>query len=116
MKAQARQGWNRKKPQGRTKRSAVPRAAQRMESDLHLRCLVSWTASIHCGRCRGLMYRIQLRDWGGSRGQDGCDALQCIACGDVIDPVIMKNRRWSAQSAMVRRRAREGRPRFAMAL
>lgn len=112
MKAQERQCWNRKKPQGRTKgSSAVSRVAQRMQSGLQFRCLLTRTASIHCGRCHGLMYRILLRDWGGSRGQDGCDALQCIACGDIIDPVIMRNRRRVRQLPMVRRRAGEGRPR-----
>lgn len=85
--------------------SEVPRVAQRMESGLQWRCLVTWTASIHCGRCRGLMYRILLRDWGGSRGQDGCEALQCIACGDIIDPVIMRNRRRVRQPPMVGRKA-----------
>lgn len=116
MRSQELRCWNRKKPQGRKKGSAVPRGAQRMESRLPLRCLVTCTASIHCGRCHGLMYRIQLRDWGGSRGQDGCDALQCITCGDIIDPVIVKNRRGSKPSPMVRRKTHEGRPRIAMAL
>ena len=112
MKAQKRQCWNRKKPQGRTKGSKVTRGAQRMESRLQFRCLLTRTASIHCERCHGLMYRILLRDWGGSRGQDGCDALQCIACGNIIDPVIMRNRRRVSQLPMVRRRTpREGRPR-----
>ena len=48
--------------------SEVPRVAQRMESGLPWQCPVTWTASIHYGRCRGLMYRIQLRD-GGEPGQ-----------------------------------------------
>lgn len=74
------------------------------------------SASVRCGRCCGLLYRIQLRDWGGSRGQDGCDALQCIACGDIIDPLIVINRRRSSRAAMVHRKTREGRPRVALAL
>lgn len=75
-----------------------------------------WPAAEHCGRCRGLMYRIQLRDWGGGRGQDGCDALQCMVCGDIIDQVIARNRRCSGQATVVRRKTREGRPRIAMTL
>jgi len=75
-----------------------------------------WNPSVRCGRCCGLLCRIQLRDWGGSRGQDGCDALQCIACGDIIDPVIVINRRRSSRAAMGCRKTREGRPRVALAL
>lgn len=115
MKAQERQCWNREKSQGRTKKSEVLYVAQRMESRLQSRCLVTWTASSHCGRCRGLMCRIELRDWGGSRGQDGSDALQCILCGDIIDPVIMRNRRRVMQPPRVGRKA-EGRFRVTMAL
>lgn len=115
MKAQEPQCWNREKSQRRTKKSEAPHVAQRMESRLRSRSLVTWTASSHCGRCRGLMCRIELRDWGGSRGQDGHDALQCILCGDIIDPVIMRNRRRVKQPPRVGRKA-ERRFRVIMAL
>ena len=115
MKAQERKCWNWEKPQGRTKKSEAPHMAQRMESRLQSQCLVTWTASSHCGRCRGLMYRIELRDWRGSRGQDGRDALQCIVCGDIIDPVIMRNRRRVKQPPGVGRQV-EGRLRVTRAL
>ena len=59
MKAHARQCWNRKRLRGRAIGLEVPHVAQRMESELQLRCLVTWTASIHCGRCHGLMDRVE---------------------------------------------------------
>ena len=108
MKFQELQRLNEQELQGRTGGAEVLRVSEQMESELPLQCLVTWPASIHCGRCHGLMYRIQLRDWGGSRGQDGCDALQCIACGDIIDPIIVKHRRGSEQSPIVRRKTRDG--------
>lgn len=116
MRSQSPQNWNREALRGRTMGVEMPHIPARMESGLSVQGHVVWEASFHCGRCHGLMYRIQLRDWGGSRGQDGCDALQCIVCGDVIDPVIVKNRRDSEQSPMVRRKTRDGRPRVALAL
>lgn len=104
------------KPQRRTMRREVSRIRERVESGFGVRRQVVWPASVHCGRCRGLMYRIQLRDWGGGRGQGSCDALQCIVCGDIIDPVIARNRRCSGQPHVVRRKTPEGRRRIARAL
>ena len=45
-----------------------------------------------CHRCQGLMYPFELRDWVGGRGRDPWDAWQCIACGEIVDPVIVNNR------------------------
>ncbi len=63
----------------------------------------------HCERCRGLLYWTELREWDGSRGQDGCGALQCIGCGNIIDPVIVKNRRRVEAAAGVSGPVREPR-------
>ncbi len=49
-------------------------------------------ADSRCERCSGLLYWTELREWDGSRGQDSHGALQCILCGNIIDPVIVKNR------------------------
>jgi hypothetical protein len=49
-------------------------------------------AACRCERCSGLLYWTELREWDGSRGQDSHGALQCILCGNIIDPVIVKNR------------------------
>lgn len=59
--------------------------------------LPSWgvageAAACRCERCSGLLYWTELREWDGSRGQDSHGALQCILCGNIIDPVIVKNR------------------------
>jgi len=43
-------------------------------------------------RCQGLKYPFELCDWLGGRGQDLLDAWQCIACGEIVDPVIVTNR------------------------
>lgn len=95
------------KPHGRMTRRGMSGIRDRVGSGLGAQRQAVWPGSVHCGRCRGLMYRIQLRDWGGGRGQYGCDALQCIACGDIIDPVIARNRRCFGQSRVVRRKTRE---------
>lgn len=103
------------KPHGRIMRRGVSGIREQVGSGLGVRRQVVWPVLVHCGRCRGLMYRIQLRDWDGGRGQDSCNALQCIACGDIVDQVIARNRRCSGQSRAVRRKTREERRRVAMA-
>jgi hypothetical protein len=55
-------------------------------------------AASRCERCSGLLYWTELREWDGSRGQDSHGALQCILCGNVIDPVIVKNRQRTVAS------------------
>lgn len=56
-------------------------------------------AAPHCERCSGLLYWTELREWDGSRGQGHHGALQCIICGNIIDPVIVKNRQRALISA-----------------
>ena len=116
MKFQAPRPVLPEKPRGRTLRRKMSRIRERVEPGLGVQRQIIWPAAVHCGRCRGLMYRIQLRDWGGGLGQDRCDALQCIACGNIIDPVIVRNRRCFGQSRVVRRKTCEGRRRIPMAL
>ncbi len=45
---------------------------------------------MNCGRCGGQMYfqRFYARDDG-----DSFDGFKCIACGEIIDPQILENRR-----------------------
>ncbi len=57
-----------------------------------------------CTRCRGLMTREELRDWGGGKGNDWSSAFRCIPCGDIIDPVILKNRARGAGAATLRKK------------
>lgn len=93
-----------------------PRRHKQRDSGSRKGCRTDWTAAVHCDRCRGLLYRVWLRDWGGGPGQDSGEALQCIACGDIIDPVIVKNRRCSRRLTKVGRLTREEWPRVAIAL
>ena len=116
MRFQSSQQVCPEKPYGRIIRRGLSGTRERVGSGRGVRRQVVRPVSVHCGRCRGLMYRIQLRDWGGGPGQDSCDALQCIACGDIVDQVIARNRRCSGQSRVVRRKTREGRRRIPMAL
>jgi hypothetical protein len=47
---------------------------------------------MNCQRCHGLMYATELKDWHGGVGQDHCPAFRCIACGEIVDPLILLNR------------------------
>jgi len=47
---------------------------------------------MNCQRCHGLMYATELKDWHGGVGQDHCPALRCLACGEIVDPLILLNR------------------------
>ncbi len=51
------------------------------------------TGSIHCSRCKGLMVIEQSFD--SLIGTSEAEALlrRCVQCGEVIDPVILQNRR-----------------------
>lgn len=49
--------------------------------------------SIHCSRCRGLM--IVEESFDSALGAARTDFLvrRCVQCGEVVDPVILQNRR-----------------------
>jgi hypothetical protein len=44
-------------------------------------------------RCQGLMVKEELRDQSEGKGYNRSSAFRCISCGEVIDPVILQNRR-----------------------
>lgn len=46
-----------------------------------------------CWRCEGLMVVEQCSDLTGDAGHPDCQARRCVQCGEVIDPVILQNRR-----------------------
>ena len=46
-----------------------------------------------CCRCEGLMVVEQCSDLTGDAGHLDCQARRCVQCGEVIDPVILQNRR-----------------------
>lgn len=45
-----------------------------------------------CVRCSGLLVVDDCLDILGDAGEIECRVLRCIQCGDVTDPVIMRNR------------------------
>lgn len=45
-----------------------------------------------CRRCGGILVKEQCIDLGGSEGGYRFWASRCIQCGDLIDPVILRNR------------------------
>ncbi len=44
---------------------------------------------MRCPRCNGLMYAMEMRD---SHAMVRSAGLACILCGDIIDPIIARNR------------------------
>lgn len=45
-----------------------------------------------CPRCLGLMTKAFLADLEDDTGEFGFWALRCMQCGEIIDPVILRNR------------------------
>jgi hypothetical protein len=48
---------------------------------------------VRCWRCSGLMVVESCFDFAGDAGQRDCLTRRCVQCGEVIDPVILQNRR-----------------------
>lgn len=46
-----------------------------------------------CTRCRGLMVREHFIDLFDDTGQLSFNGWRCVCCGNVLDPVIVQNRR-----------------------
>ncbi len=67
---------------------------------------------MHCPRCNGLMYMMDLRD---PRSQNRSVGLVCLLCGEIVDPVIVGNRRRPPQEfyQISRTRRRRSRRRVA---
>jgi hypothetical protein len=65
MSSRELQRWNEEKPCEGALGSEMSRVGERRESGLGLQHPTVWESSFHCWRCRGLMYRIELRDLGG---------------------------------------------------
>lgn len=47
----------------------------------------------HCGRCRGLLVRDHFFDLLDDSGHLSFKGLRCVSCGNILDPLILKNRR-----------------------
>lgn len=61
---------------------------------------------MNCPRCQGLMCPAELRDWEGSSTQDCFHALRCILCGEIVDLLILSNRRRTIQREAIPRKGR----------
>ena len=55
-----------------------------------------------CNRCGGLMVSDFCVDLLNSTGELECAAKRCVQCGEVVDPVIQRNRRLRQESMNVR--------------
>jgi len=55
-----------------------------------------------CARCGGLMVNDFSMDLFNSTGELNFAARRCVQCGEVIDPVIERNRRLRQESRTVR--------------
>jgi hypothetical protein len=45
-----------------------------------------------CPRCHGFMSPVDLPLWAGNSGPENGQAWRCVACGEIIDQVIVRNR------------------------
>ncbi len=49
--------------------------------------------TVRCSRCGGLLVPEQCFDLLSDNGHLDFPAKRCVQCGDLVDPVILKNRR-----------------------
>jgi hypothetical protein len=61
----------------------------------------------HCHRCGGLLLLTYYQDIHDDTGQFDITALRCAMCGEVVDPVILKNRRGPAPNLLYGTKARK---------
>lgn len=59
-------------------------------------------AESHCARCGGLMVNDLCMDLLNSTGELDCAAKRCVQCGEVVDPVIQRNRLLGQESTAFR--------------
>ncbi|MCS6316364.1 MAG: hypothetical protein H8K05_01000 [Nitrospira sp.] len=52
-----------------------------------------------CDRCNGLMVSEQICDLQGCSSSLCVDCYRCLLCGDLVDALILENRRRSVSSA-----------------
>ena len=57
---------------------------------------------VRCWRCRGLMVVESCFDLVSDAGQLDCLTRRCVQCGEVIDPVILQNRRLQLEKNVAR--------------
>ena len=62
---------------------------------------------MRCWRCRGLMIVESSFDCAGDTVQLDCLTRRCVQCGEVIDPVILQNRRLQLGKTVARVQAEQ---------
>ena len=50
------------------------------------------SVKLTCSRCGGLMVQDFCTDFLNTTGEFDCSIARCVQCGDVVDPVIQRNR------------------------
>ncbi len=55
-----------------------------------------------CTRCGGLMVQEICLDLSNSTSELECATRRCVQCGDIVDPVILRNRDLPAGSLTIR--------------
>ena len=55
-----------------------------------------------CGRCGGLLVQDFCTDLLNGTGELDCSIAPCVQCGDVVDPVIQRNRHLQQTANTVR--------------
>lgn len=61
---------------------------------------------MRCPRCKGLMVDDWFQDIRDDTGRLHFEGLRCLICGEVVDPVILHNRRVGPEGIPGRRRRR----------
>ena len=61
---------------------------------------------MRCSRCQGMMQLERFCDQYDETGQLCFMGWRCLSCGDVVDPVIVMNRRQKAELRPLRNRPR----------
>jgi hypothetical protein len=76
------------------------------------------SAPLHstCMRCGGFMVNEVSMDLMGSTGELDCVTRRCVQCGDIVDPVILRNRRIRQEPPTVQRAGKPMQSNLAMEL
>jgi len=52
---------------------------------------------MECPRCRGLLVQDEFHDLRDDTGQLSFSGWRCVCCGNVLDPVIVRNRQFGME-------------------
>jgi hypothetical protein len=63
-----------------------------------------------CRRCHGFMCPVDLLVGASSNGHDSVRGWRCVACGEIVDQVIVRNRIRAKDQRFVRRQKKPRQP------